>query len=33
MFSGNLSRNGIARQVAEKIVQCNMALKFELFYN
>ena len=26
-FSGNLSRNGIARQVADKIAQCNGALK------
>ena len=25
-FSSNLSRNGIARQVAEKIAQCNRAL-------
>ena len=25
-FSGNLSRNGIASQVAEKIAQCNRAL-------
>ena len=25
--AGNLSRNGIARQVAEKIVQCNRILK------
>ena len=25
-FSSNLSRNGIARQVSEKIAQCNRAL-------
>ena len=25
-FSNNFSRNGIARQVAEKIAQCNRAL-------
>ena len=26
-FSGNLSRNGIARQVAAKIAQCNRAIR------
>ena len=30
-FSGNLSHNGIARNVAEKIAQCNRALKEHSF--
>ena len=32
-FSSNLSRNGIARQVAEKIAQCNRALTTVCFWS
>ena len=31
-FSSNLSRNGIARQVAEKIAQCNRALNYRTIF-